>query len=118
MHTRDSARAYTVRLEAMLGEERKVLVDFLLALSQFDRERGYLELGYGSLWDYVGPTQWQNQVMHLGSSNSGAPVRAAAGVGLLWDSPLGPIRFDFAFPFLKQSYDRTQWFRFSGGTSF
>ncbi|HTM73442.1 MAG TPA: BamA/TamA family outer membrane protein, partial [Pseudolabrys sp.] len=70
------------------------------------------------LWDYVGPTQWQNQVMHLGSSNSGAPVRAAAGVGLLWDSPLGPIRFDFAFPFLKQSYDRTQWFRFSGGTSF
>ncbi|HTM72190.1 MAG TPA: outer membrane protein assembly factor BamA, partial [Pseudolabrys sp.] len=48
----------------------------------------------GSLWDYVGPTQWQNQVMHLGSSNSGAPVRAAAGVGLLWDSPLGPIRFD------------------------
>jgi outer membrane protein insertion porin family len=72
----------------------------------------------GSLWDYVGPTQWQNQVLNLGASNNGAPVRAAAGVGFLWDSPIGPIRFDFAFPFLKQSYDRTQWFRFSGGTSF
>jgi outer membrane protein insertion porin family len=72
----------------------------------------------GSLWDYVGPTSWRNQTMYLGDSNNGAPIRAAAGLGLLWDSPLGPIRFDFAFPILKQSYDRTQWFRFSGGTTF
>jgi outer membrane protein insertion porin family len=72
----------------------------------------------GSLWDYVGPTQWMQQRMYLGGSNNGAPVRAAAGVGFLWDSPLGPIRFDFAFPFLKQPYDRTQVFRFSGGTTF
>ena len=72
----------------------------------------------GSVWDYQGPTRWQNQVMLLGPSNDGAPVRASAGIGLLWDSPLGPIRFDFAFPFMKESYDRTQWFRFSGGTSF
>jgi outer membrane protein insertion porin family len=56
--------------------------------------------------------------MDLGDSNNGAPIRASAGFGLLWDSPLGPIRFDFAFPFMKESYDRTQWFRFSGGTSF
>ena len=72
----------------------------------------------GSLWDYVGPTHWMHQTMNLGASNNGAPVRAAAGVGFLWDSPLGPIRFDFAFPFLKQPYDRTQVFRFSGGTTF
>jgi outer membrane protein insertion porin family len=72
----------------------------------------------GSLWDYQGPTKWQQQSMYIGTSNDGAPIRASAGVGLLWDSPLGPIRFDFAFPFLKESYDRTQWFRFSGGTSF
>jgi outer membrane protein insertion porin family len=74
----------------------------------------------GSLWDYQGPTYWaaDNEHMYLNGSNSGAPIRASAGVGLLWDSPVGPIRFDFAFPFMKQSYDRTQWFRFSGGTSF
>jgi outer membrane protein insertion porin family len=72
----------------------------------------------GSLWDYKGPTRWQQQTMNLGGSNSGMDVRASAGVGLLWDSPLGPIRFDFAYAFLKQDYDRTQWFRFSGGTSF
>lgn len=77
----------------------------------------------GSLWDYKGPTEWKNQTMNLcapgqGCSNDGAPVRAAGGIGFLWDSPLGPIRFDFAFPFMKEKYDRTQWFRFSGGTSF
>jgi len=72
----------------------------------------------GSLWDYVGPTHWMNQTMLVGNSNNGMAVRASAGVGLLWDSPLGPIRFDFALPFLKQSYDRTQIFRFSGGTTF
>jgi outer membrane protein insertion porin family len=78
----------------------------------------------GSLWDYKGPTSYtpEGQTVPLtavlGNSNDGAPIRAAAGFGLLWDSPLGPIRFDFAFPFMKESYDKTQWFRFSGGTSF
>ena len=72
----------------------------------------------GSLWDYQGPTSYQNINVNFGDSNSGMKVRASAGVGLLWDSPLGPLRFDFAFPFMKESYDRTQWFRFSGGTSF
>ena len=44
--------------------------------------------------------------------------RSSAGVGLIWDSPLGPLRFDLAFALTKQSYDRTQVFRFSGGTKF
>jgi outer membrane protein insertion porin family len=72
----------------------------------------------GSLWDYKGPTSYNGFTVDLRDSNDGAPIRAAAGFGLLWDSPLGPIRFDFAFPFMKESYDKTQWFRFSGGTSF
>jgi outer membrane protein insertion porin family len=45
-------------------------------------------------------------------------VRASAGASLIWDSPFGPLRFDFAYPFLKQSYDRTQFFSFGGGTKF
>ena len=34
-------------------------------------------------------------------------VRASVGASLIWDSPFGPLRFDFAYPILKQSYDRT-----------
>jgi len=45
-------------------------------------------------------------------------IRTSAGVGVLWASPLGPIRLDFAWPITKGQYDQTQMFRFSGGTSF
>jgi outer membrane protein insertion porin family len=47
-----------------------------------------------------------------------AAVRASAGVSLIWNSPFGPLRFDFAYPFLKQWYDRSQFFAFGGGTHF
>lgn len=47
-----------------------------------------------------------------------AAVRASAGVSLIWNSPFGPLRFDFAYPFLKQWYDRSEFFAFGGGTHF
>jgi outer membrane protein insertion porin family len=45
-------------------------------------------------------------------------IRTSVGASLLWQSPLGPIRFDFAKAVTKDQYDRTQFFRFSGGTTF
>ena len=47
-----------------------------------------------------------------------AAVRMSAGASIIWDSPFGPLRFDFAYPILKQGYDRTQFFAFGGGTHF
>ena len=47
-----------------------------------------------------------------------ASVRMSAGASFIWDSPFGPLRFDFAYPILKQWYDRTQFFAFGGGTQF
>ena len=44
--------------------------------------------------------------------------RVAAGASLIWNSPFGPLRFDFAYPIMKQWYDRTQYFQFGGGTKF
>jgi len=35
-------------------------------------------------------------------------MRASVGVGLAWDSPLGNLRVDYAFPVLKQPFDKTQ----------
>jgi outer membrane protein insertion porin family len=82
----------------------------------------------GSLWNYQGPTTWDVTGEHLqvGLGDPGM-VRSSVGIGLLWDSPLGPLRFDFAYPITKycatasdggQVCDRTQFFRFSGGTKF
>jgi outer membrane protein insertion porin family len=45
-------------------------------------------------------------------------VRSSVGVGLVWASPFGPLRFDYAIPLTKGQFDRTQEFRFGGGTSF
>ena len=45
-------------------------------------------------------------------------IRSSVGASLLWQSPLGPIRFDYAFVTSKAYGDVTQAFRFSGGTNF
>lgn len=50
-------------------------------------------------------------------------IRSSIGAGLLWASPLGPIRFDYAYALSRvkgtaTGGDRTQAFRFSGGATF
>ncbi|MBL8550754.1 MAG: outer membrane protein assembly factor BamA [Hyphomonadaceae bacterium] len=47
-----------------------------------------------------------------------ASFRASAGVSIFWDSPFGPVQFDFAEPFAKSYFDRTETFRFSTRTRF
>ena len=41
--------------------------------------------------------------------------RASVGASVIWASPFGPLRLDFGFPVVKESFDQTQVFRF--GTS-
>ncbi|WP_068316353.1 outer membrane protein assembly factor BamA [Polycladidibacter hongkongensis] len=45
-------------------------------------------------------------------------VRASVGVGVLWQSPFGPLRADFAWPLVKDDVDETQIFKLGGGTRF
>jgi outer membrane protein insertion porin family len=83
----------------------------------------------GNLWNYKGPTSWSvtGETLQVGLDGIGK-IRSSVGVGLLWDSPLGPLRFDLAYPITKycatgsdnitQICDHTQVFRFSGGTKF
>ncbi|MCI5049017.1 MAG: outer membrane protein assembly factor BamA, partial [Rickettsiales bacterium] len=67
---------------------------------------GAIFLDVGSLWDVDdnGP-----EVRDSGS------LRAAAGFGISWRSPFGPIRIDFAKAFVKEDYDDTESIRFSFG---
>ncbi|WP_375460685.1 outer membrane protein assembly factor BamA [uncultured Enterovirga sp.] len=59
-------------------------------------------------------------------------IRSSVGASILWNSPLGPLRFDYAYALTKDEgtfinygqgpvrvgQDQTQAFRFSGGTRF
>jgi outer membrane protein insertion porin family len=45
-------------------------------------------------------------------------LRASAGIGLSWISPLGPLRIAYAYPFRTQPGDRIQNFQFQIGSSF
>jgi outer membrane protein insertion porin family len=71
----------------------------------------------GQLMDYTGPTSWAVTNETLVNSGNGN-VRSSVGMGLIWDSPFGPLRFDLAYALTKEPYDHTQIFRFGGGTKF
>jgi len=62
------------RLADLCGEERNVLVDFLLHLDEFDERRAWAEAGYGSLWAYC------LEVLHL---REGAAWRRIEAMKLL-----------------------------------
>lgn len=45
-------------------------------------------------------------------------LRASAGIGLSWISPMGPLRFSYATPIRQQTGDKIQKLQFQIGTSF
>jgi outer membrane protein insertion porin family len=49
------------------------------------------------------------------SVGSAGVMRSSVGAGLIWGSPFGPIRVDYAMPITKTSYDVTQRMSFSAG---
>ncbi|MER9407600.1 outer membrane protein assembly factor BamA [Mesorhizobium caraganae] len=63
---------------------------------------------YGSKIDTVGVTQ----------ASTDMKLRASVGVGLLWSSPFGPIRIDYAIPVKKESTDDVQEFNFGMSSRF
>jgi len=88
--------------------------------------KGAVYADAGSLWGYEGPTSWTatGEVNTPACPTCGLQyddnnvVRTSVGVGLIWASPFGPLRFDYAVPITKGKYDIVQEFRFGGGTSF
>jgi outer membrane protein insertion porin family len=103
--------------------------------------KGAVYADAGWLGDYKGPTDWAltgevNTPGCIRPTNNGfnSPafagtclglqydpqnvVRSSVGVGLIWQSPFGPLRFDYAIPLTKGPHDVVQQFKFGGGTSF
>jgi outer membrane protein insertion porin family len=80
--------------------------------------KGAIFADAGSLWNYQGPQSFPTTGETLLLAPNDGAIRASVGAGLIWNSPFGPLRFDYSFPLMKQGYDRIQQFRFGGGTKF
>jgi outer membrane protein insertion porin family len=64
----------------------------------------------GSVWGGSVPALSQSFTV----GNAGV-MRSSVGAGLIWGSPFGPIRVDYAMPITKAGYDVTQRMSFSAG---
>jgi 5-methylcytosine-specific restriction endonuclease McrA len=62
--------ALSRRLGELAGHERKVQVEFLLHLEEYDRRRAWAEAGYPSLWE------WCLRVLHLREGAAGRRIAA------------------------------------------
>jgi outer membrane protein insertion porin family len=107
--------------------------------------KGAVFADVGTLFGYRGPSRFdlnRNGTFDCGNATvqpecltvrDRLVIRSAVGASLLWNSPLGPIRFDYAYalskddgtlvsyggaPPVRVGQDQTQAFRFSGGTRF
>jgi outer membrane protein insertion porin family len=79
----------------------------------------------GSVWGYKGATNFPATGLSIttvdpitGKDTNDMYVRSSIGAGIIWESPFGPIRIDYAYPLTKDPNDRVQQLRFSGGTRF
>jgi outer membrane protein insertion porin family len=50
--------------------------------------------------------------------SDGGGLRVSAGFGILWNSPLGPLRADLGWALIKEEFDKEQIFRFGASTKF
>ncbi|WP_337269864.1 outer membrane protein assembly factor BamA [Oryzifoliimicrobium ureilyticus] len=65
-------------------------------------------------------TLFGNKVNTFGQQVDGsdAALRASVGLGLVWNSPFGALRVDYAVPVAKEDYDKVQNFRFGINNQF
>jgi len=80
---------------------------FPLGLPQEYGISGGAFIDVGSLWGIDNVAAGETII---GNTRS---LRATAGLALFWDSPIGPLRFNFTTPIRREAYDRVQHFDFT-----
>lgn len=63
-------------------------------------------------------TVYGNTLVNVDPSTTGMKFRASVGASIIWASPFGPLRVDYAIPVLKRPTDSIQNFNFGISTRF
>ncbi|WP_074221500.1 outer membrane protein assembly factor BamA [Rhodovulum sp. ES.010] len=82
--------------------------EFPLGLPEEYGITGGLFADVGSVWDLDSP----------GAVDDGFNLRSVVGVSVFWDTPIGPLRFNFSNALQKEDYDREQNFDLTISTRF
>jgi outer membrane protein insertion porin family len=93
-----------------LGGSKKVVfnAEFITPFPGAGNDRTLRLFGFTD----IGRAFGENENISLGD------LRASAGIGLSWISPMGPLRFSYAMPIRQQTGDKIQRLQFQIGTSF
>jgi outer membrane protein insertion porin family len=86
--------------------------DFPVGLPEEYGISGGVFLDVGSVWsldDVAGSAGTVDDSMNL---------RSSVGVSVFWDTPVGPLRFNFSKALVKEDYDKEQSFDLTVSTSF
>ena len=86
--------------------------DFPLGLPEEYGIKGGAFIDVGSVWgldDTAGTAGPVDDSMHL---------RSSIGLSMFWDTPIGPLRFNFAHALAKEDYDEDQVFDLTISTKF
>lgn len=65
----------------------------------------------GAVWADVGYVGTESSAGPVAQAGNTTPVRSSIGASVIWDSPFGPLRGDFAHVIQQDTADRTQVFQ-------
>jgi outer membrane protein insertion porin family len=91
--------------------------EFSLGLPEEYGIRGSLFYDMGNLWDLSDADLAGGLAGGTVVGESGS-MRHVIGFGILWDTPIGPLRFNFTEALKKETFDRDQSFDLTLSTSF
>ena len=86
--------------------------DFPLGLPEEYGIKGGAFLDVGSVWGL------DNTAGTAGMVDDSPKLRSTIGLSVLWDTPLGPLRFNFSKALKKETYDKEQRFDLTISTKF
>ena len=87
--------------------------DFPLGLPEEYGIKGGAFLDVGSVWGLDNTTGTGGLTV-----DDSAKLRSTVGVSVLWDTPLGPLRFNLSKALKKETYDKEQRFDLTISTKF
>ena len=91
--------------------------DFPLGLPEEYGIRGGVFFDVGSLWGLDDTNTGTNAVPGA-AVDDGFKIRSVIGVSLLWDTQIGPLRFNFSKALVKEDYDKERSFDLTVSTKF